>query len=100
MSDFDKDQIAMDRWLGLSISKAACIVGCPGMVGGTYSVQGVDLASKVLRSQANQASVGCAGQTSLIHGGPTSQFRWPKGSPANILVPGTYGTITMSGQWF
>ena len=34
-------------------------------------VWGVDLASKFPISQSNQASVGCAGQTSPIHGGPT-----------------------------
>ncbi|KAK3555557.1 hypothetical protein QTP86_021782, partial [Hemibagrus guttatus] len=48
---------------------------------------GVDSASKFLRSQSNPASVGCAGQTSLIHGGPTSQLAGLKGSAANILVP-------------
>ncbi|KAK3526241.1 hypothetical protein QTP70_020394 [Hemibagrus guttatus] len=32
---------------------------------------------------------GCAGQTSPIHGGPTSQLRGLKGSAANIFVPDT-----------
>ncbi|KAK3515693.1 hypothetical protein QTP70_028532 [Hemibagrus guttatus] len=41
------------------------------------------------RSQSNRASVGCAGQTRPIHGGPTSQLRELKGSAANILVPDT-----------
>ena len=41
------------------------------------------------RSQSNQAFVGCAGQTSLIHGGPTSQLTGLKESAANILVPDT-----------
>ncbi|KAK3534682.1 hypothetical protein QTP86_020344 [Hemibagrus guttatus] len=49
----------------------------------------VDLASKFPRSQSNPASVGCAGQKSLIHGGPTSQLTGLKGSAANILVPDT-----------
>ncbi|KAK3543232.1 hypothetical protein QTP70_014109 [Hemibagrus guttatus] len=43
----------------------------------------------ISRSQSNRASVGCAGQTSLIHGGPTSQLTGLKGSAANILVPDT-----------
>ncbi|MCI4375370.1 hypothetical protein PGIGA_G00108680 [Pangasianodon gigas] len=52
-------------------------------------VQDVDLASKFPRSQSHRASVGCAGQTSLIHGGPTSQLTGLKGSAANVLVPDT-----------
>ncbi|KAK3552505.1 hypothetical protein QTP86_012635 [Hemibagrus guttatus] len=35
----------------------------------------------------NPVSVGCAGQTSPIHKGPTSQLTGLKGSAANILVP-------------
>ena len=61
-----------------------------GMVWGTQKqVSGDDLASKFLRSQSNRASLKCAGQTSLIHGGPTSQLTGLKGSAANILVPDT-----------
>ncbi|KAK3513688.1 hypothetical protein QTP70_028775 [Hemibagrus guttatus] len=41
------------------------------------------------KSQFNRASVRCAGQTSPIHGGPTSQLKGLKGSSANILVPDT-----------
>jgi len=41
------------------------------------------------RSQSNQASVGCAEQTSPIHTGPTLQLTGLKGSAANILVPDT-----------
>ncbi|MBN3305358.1 IRF3 factor, partial [Amia calva] len=51
--------------------------------------RGVDLASKFPRSQSNRASVGCAGQTSPIHGGPTSQLTGLKGSAVNVLVPDT-----------
>ncbi|KAK3569465.1 hypothetical protein QTP86_031433 [Hemibagrus guttatus] len=40
-------------------------------------------------SQSNQASLGCAGQMTLIHGGPTSQLTGLEGSAANILVPDT-----------
>ena len=47
------------------------------------------LASKFPRSQSNRASVGCAGQTSPIYGGSTSQLTGLKGSAANILVPDT-----------
>ncbi|KAK3536019.1 hypothetical protein QTP70_025289, partial [Hemibagrus guttatus] len=36
--------------------------------------------------KSNPASVGCAGQTSPIHGGPTSQLTRLEGSAANILV--------------
>ncbi|KAK3515662.1 hypothetical protein QTP70_026420 [Hemibagrus guttatus] len=49
--------------------------------------ESVDSASKFHRSQSSPASVGCAGQTSPIHGGLTSQLTGPKGSAANILVP-------------
>ncbi len=45
--------------------------------------------SKFPRTQSNWASVGCAEQTSPIHGGPTSQFTGPKGSAAKILEPDT-----------
>ena len=41
------------------------------------------------RSQSNWESVGCAGQTSLIRGDPTSQLTGFKGSAPNILVPDT-----------
>ncbi|KAK3564655.1 hypothetical protein QTP86_024529, partial [Hemibagrus guttatus] len=51
------------------------------------------------KSQSNRASVGCAGQTSLIHGGPTSQLRGlVKGSADNILVPDT--TAHLQGSDF
>ncbi|KAK3569192.1 hypothetical protein QTP86_026470, partial [Hemibagrus guttatus] len=66
---------------------------------------GVDSASKFPRSQSNPASVGCAGQTSLIHGGPTSQLTGLKGSAANILVAdptahlqGSSGVHASTGQ--
>ena len=59
-----------------------------GMVWGAQQ-QGVDLASKFPRSQSNRASVGCAGQTSPIHGAPTSQLTGLKGSATNTLVPDT-----------
>uniref|UniRef100_A0A3Q1EF06 Glypican 6a n=1 Tax=Acanthochromis polyacanthus TaxID=80966 RepID=A0A3Q1EF06_9TELE len=52
-------------------------------------VYGVGLASKFPRCQSNGASVGCAGQTSLIHGSATSQLTGLKGCPASILVPDT-----------
>ena len=38
---------------------------------------------------SNRASVGCAEQTSPIHGGPTLQLTGLQGSAANILVPDT-----------
>ncbi|KAF7656197.1 hypothetical protein LDENG_00045110, partial [Lucifuga dentata] len=56
-------------------------------------VQGVDLAPKFPRSQSNRASVGCAGKTSPIHGGPTSQLTGLKGFAANALGPDTTGHI-------
>ena len=56
-------------------------------------------------NQSNRASVGCAGQTSPIHGGPTSQLTGLKGSAANILVPdttahlqGSSGVYAWTGQ--
>ncbi|MBN3308071.1 DISC1 protein, partial [Amia calva] len=50
----------------------------------------------IQRSQSNQASMGCAGQTSPIHGGPTSQFTGLKGSAANVLVPDTTAHLQRS----
>lgn len=44
---------------------------------------------KFPRFQSDQASVECAGQGSLIHGGPTSRLTGLKGSTANILPPDT-----------
>uniref|UniRef100_A0A673H5R2 Signal transducing adapter molecule 2-like n=1 Tax=Sinocyclocheilus rhinocerous TaxID=307959 RepID=A0A673H5R2_9TELE len=44
----------------------------------------LDLASKFPRSQSNRASVGCAEQTSPIHGGPTSQLTGLKGSSRKV----------------
>ncbi len=56
-----------------------------GMVWGTWQrVQGVALDSRFLRSQ--YTSIGCAGPTNPIHGGPTSQLA---GSAAKVLVPDT-----------
>ena len=56
-------------------------------------------------NQSNRASVGCAGQISPIHGGPTSQLTGLKGSAANILVPditahlqGSSGVHVWTGQ--
>ena len=54
-------------------------------------VLGVALASKFPRSQANWASVGCAGKAS-----PTSQLTGLKGSAANVLVPDTRGHLQRS----
>ena len=59
-------------------------------------VQGVALASKFPRFQSDRASVGCAGKTSLILGGPTSQLTGLKGSAANVLVPDTRGHLQRS----
>ena len=57
-----------------------------GMVwGAEQRLWGVDLASKFPRS-----SVGCAGQTSPIHGGPSSKLT---GLDANIMVPDTTAHI-------
>uniref|UniRef100_A0A6Q2Z8I9 Arrestin, beta 2a n=1 Tax=Esox lucius TaxID=8010 RepID=A0A6Q2Z8I9_ESOLU len=42
------------------------------------------------------ASVGCAGQTGLIHGGPTLQLTGLKGSAANVLVPDTIAHLRRS----
>ncbi|KAK3543536.1 hypothetical protein QTP70_023867, partial [Hemibagrus guttatus] len=55
------------------------------------------LVSKFPRSQSNRASVGCTGQTSPIHGVPTSQLAGLKGSAANILVPDTTAHLQGSG---
>ena len=41
--------------------------------------------------------MGCAGQTSQIYGGPTSQLTGLKGSAANILVPDTTAHLQGSG---
>ncbi|XP_017345453.1 zinc finger CCHC domain-containing protein 9 isoform X3 [Ictalurus punctatus] len=46
-----------------------------------------DLASKPPRAQSDRALVGCTGQTSPIHGCPTSQLAGLKVSAANVLVP-------------
>lgn len=43
--------------------------------------------SKFPTSQSNEASVGCAEQTSLLHEGSTVQMTGLKGSAANIMVP-------------
>ncbi|KAK3542654.1 hypothetical protein QTP86_031477 [Hemibagrus guttatus] len=66
---------------------------------------GLDLAAKFPRSQSIQASVGCAGQTSPIHGGPTSQLTGHERSAAKILVPdntahlqGSSGVHASTGQ--
>ena len=63
------------------------------------------LASKFPRSQSNRASVGSVGQTSLIHGGPTSQLTRLKGSASYILVSdttaflqGSSGVHVLTGQ--
>lgn len=45
------------------------------------------LSFKFLRSQSDQVSVRCAGQTSLIYVGPTSHFTEFKGTAANISMP-------------
>ena len=73
--------------------------------GAQQQVWVVELASESSRSQYNKASVGCAGQTSPIHGGPTSQLTGLKGSPANILVldttahlQGSSGVHASTGQ--
>ncbi len=51
------------------------------------------LGLQIPRSQSNRASVGCAGKTSPIHGGPTSQLTGLKGSAASILVVLMLGLI-------
>ena len=66
-------------WLLWPLSAGQCTVlqskNGSGMVWGAQPrVWGVDLASKFSRSQSSRASVRCAGQTSPIHRGPTSQF--------------------------
>ena len=69
-----------------------------GMVwGARQRVSCLVLDSKFPRSQSNWASVGCAGQTSQIYGGPTSQLTGLKGSAANILVPDTTAHLQGSG---
>lgn len=50
---------------------------------------GVDLDFESNRSQSSWTSVGCAGQTSLIHRDSSSELTGLKGSPANIMVPNT-----------
>ncbi|XP_053538195.1 disks large homolog 3 isoform X3 [Ictalurus punctatus] len=49
-----------------------------------------------LISQSNRGSVGCDGQTSPIHGGPTLQLTGLKGSAANVLVPDTTAHLQRS----
>uniref|UniRef100_A0AAY5K1J4 CCHC-type domain-containing protein n=1 Tax=Esox lucius TaxID=8010 RepID=A0AAY5K1J4_ESOLU len=49
---------------------------------------------KLLKNR--DAFVGCAGQTSPIHGGPTSQLTGLEGSAANILVPDTTAHLQRS----
>lgn len=51
--------------------------------------QGVDLASILSRSRSNQASVGCAGKTCPVHGGPHLAIYRTKGSVAEGLVSDT-----------
>ncbi|KAK3560189.1 hypothetical protein QTP86_000653 [Hemibagrus guttatus] len=46
--------------------------------------------------KSNRVSVGCAGQTSQIHGGPTSQLTGLKGSSANILPQHTFRDLVES----
>ncbi|KAK3565305.1 hypothetical protein QTP86_005483 [Hemibagrus guttatus] len=62
-----------------------------GILGYTFSLTRYFLmaVASFSRSQSNRASVGCARQTSPIHGGPTSQLTGLKGSAASILVPDT-----------
>lgn len=49
----------------------------------------IDPSSKLTRSQSDQSSMECTGQTGLFHGGRTPQFTALKGSAANLLVPDT-----------
>lgn len=64
-------------------------------------VWGVHLTSKFFRSHSNQASVECAGQLSLINGGPPLQPIQLKGCIANILVPDTTAHIVeFMLRWF
>lgn len=49
------------------------------------------MASKFSRSQSNRASFGCAGQTSQINRGSTTNLTGLKGSVAYILVPDVTG---------
>lgn len=56
------------------------------------TVWGVNLASKLLRFHYNQASVGCARQTSPIHGCTTLQLKGPKVSVAHFQIPQLQGS--------
>lgn len=60
-----------------------------GIVWEAQQVWGIGLASKFPSSQCNWVSVGCAGQTRLIHWGSTLQCIGLKGSVTIILVPET-----------
>lgn len=46
-------------------------------------------------SHSNGASVGCAGQTSPIQGGPTSELKGLEGSFPNIMMPDTTAYLQM-----
>lgn len=59
-------------------------------------VQVVDLASIFPRSQSNRASVGCAEQTSPIHGGPSLKLTGLKRSAANVSLPDTTAYLQRS----
>lgn len=49
-----------------------------------------------MRSQSDQAAVGCAGQTNPIHRGPTWQLTLLKGSSSNVLVTNTTAQLQKS----
>lgn len=50
-----------------------------------------------LVASSSGASMGCAGQKSLIHWGPTSPQTGLKGSAATLSVPGSYAHRQRSG---
>ena len=54
------------------------------------------MASKFPRFQSNRVSVGCAGQTSLIHGGSTSQVH---ASTGQVNFGSKMGTNTILRRW-
>lgn len=78
LSEFDK--IVMARWLAAKMQKPDC---------GVF-LRVVSLYQKLSKEEtvtSNWASVGSTGQTSVIHGGPSSQLTRLQGSVANISVP-------------
>ena len=94
-------------WLLWPLSAGQCTVlqskNGSGMVWGAQPrVWGVDLASKFSRSHSSRASVRCAGQTSPIHRGPTSQFTglicWCQHTFRGLVEAST-GQSCFSSKW-